>query len=209
MKKILLFAIGGILSVLLAFRIRQVNHGIILPKIESYEIGEAAELEENFFNYEYEICDGYSVRVNHAELLTYADFLKKHNYVEMGEKPLIPRDSKIFPDMVYDLHVTIRNNNTEANDSGVDLGNYSLYAKDFSLQLETPLYVAVNPQVEGGTIAFQLKPESEMDFNLPFGIPLYSNYAYLSEKIIREKELYLILSLYPVQKQVVIRNQKR
>lgn len=207
-KVILICMMGIFLLSVICIQIVQVNSKVSIPKVEEYKIGENVELEKNYFYSEIESCDGYSIRVNNVELLTYTDFLKKYNSEEQ-EKSLISREDPLFPDMVYDVEITISNTNTDDKEYGIDVGMYGIYAADFDLQFENTLYDIANPEVGDGIYAFKLQPQTEMEFHLPFGVPLTSKYAYLNKKVVEESKLSMVLSLYPVQKQIVIQEGSR
>lgn len=204
MKRIAIIIAGGLLAILLGVRIWDVNQSIELPKVERYAIGETVELEDSYWMTESEKCEGYSIQVNSASLLTYEEFLKKYHYEEDEKELLIPRTSQLFPDMVYDVEITVKNTNTQDKECGIDVGRYGVYASDFSLQIASPLYVIANPALKNGMQAFRLQPNTEMKFHLPYGIPLKSKYAYLNEDIIQKRDLSLVISLYPVQKQILL-----
>ncbi len=184
----------------LSARIYKVNQDVSLPPVKEWQIGEWVPMEDNYFMEEYEICNGYEIRVDGAEVLTCDEFLRKYN----RDMETVLQDGALLPDMVYDISVTIRNTNRQETDCGLDLSNNALYASDFVLSINPELYEIANAENNIATLMFRLQPMSELEFHLPYGIAISAKSAYLKEDAVKERDMYLLLSLYPVQNQVVI-----
>lgn len=211
MKKILLLILVGIAGVFTAVRITAINKNIHYSEIREYSMHEEVPISENIFMDSFENMDGYSVTVNEAEIYTYDEFLEKFNYDENTRGVLCERSSMSFPEMVCNLNVTVRNNNSEAEDSKdkfMDFKHYTLYSIDFLLQISSPLYVIANPDLEDGMTAFRLRPESEMDFNLPFYFTPSGKAEPLQIEDVLNGGLYLPVSMYPEQRQILIEDIK-
>lgn len=202
MKKIGIILSASVIAGILGLRIWQVNKNVEPPEVKNWQIGEMVPLEKNYFLEEYEICDGYEIRVNRAELLTYEEFLKR--YSSEDSKKFIYSDDIMKPNYIYDINVTFRNTNKEALETGIDLGNYYLCATDYFLQVTSELYALANSEKRNTSLRFSLLPESELDFQLPFGIWTEAEGAYLTMDALEQRNLYLLASLYPVQNQILI-----
>ncbi len=190
-------------AVVLGIRIRHVNQGIVLPEIRESEIGERIALHDNYFLEEYEICEGYELRVDDAELLPVEEYLEKYG---LSDKETWEREHEVtLPDQVYDLTLTFFNTNTEETECGIDLYNYALCAVDYTIPFCEALYAEVNSDKAGGSPMFSLRPDSEAEISVPYGIFFSENISYLDERAITGRELYYVVSLYPVQNQIRIK----
>ena len=125
MKKVI-FGIAAIaLGVLVVIRIESVNKNITYPEIKEYGMQEKAPIGDNIFMEDYEKMDGYSVTAEEVELLTYDEFLEKFQYDEEAQGQLYEKDDMVYPEMVYNVKVKIKNNNKEDDpDKGIDFQNY-------------------------------------------------------------------------------------
>lgn len=208
MKKILISLLCTALFVGIGFRIWYVNKDINLPPVHTFEIGEEVVIERDIFLDEFENMDGYTVTVNNAEVITYEEFLEKHLYQESENNPLFEKNDMSFPEMVYDLHLTIKNINTtdDPNEhSGINFLNYHLIGTDFLLQISDQLYMISNPDLEVKiSEGFRLHPGTEMDFHLPFYFAPSSIMERIQVEDILNDDVYLAVSLYPNQKQILI-----
>ena len=151
MKKVI-FGIAAIaLGVLVVIRIESVNKNITYPEIKEYGMQEEAPIGDNIFMEDYEKMDGYSVTAEEVELLTYDEFLEKFQYDEEAQGQLYEKDDMVYPEMVYNVKVKIKNNNKEDDpDKGIDFQNYVVYGEDFQLQISAQLYAVANPDMESG-----------------------------------------------------------
>ena len=124
MKKVI-FGIAAIaLGVLVVIRIESVNKNITYPEIKEYGMQEEAPIGDNIFMEDYEKMDGYSVTAEEVELLTYDEFLEKFQYDEEAQGQLYEKDDMVYPEMVYNVKVKIKNNNKEDDpDKGIDFQN--------------------------------------------------------------------------------------
>lgn len=207
MKKVI-FGIAAIaLGVLVVIRIESVNKNITYPEIKEYGMQEEAPIGDNIFMEDYEKMDGYSVTAEEVELLTYDEFLEKFQYDEETQGQLYEKDDMVYPEMVYNVKVKIKNNNKEDNpDKGIDFQNYVVYGEDFQLQISAQLYAVANPDMESGQMSFRLRPETEMEFYLPFYFSPSRKIEPLQIEEVLNSKLYLPISLYPEQRQIVLEN---
>lgn len=207
MKKVI-FGIAAIaLGVLVVIRIESVNKNITYPEIKEYGMQEEAPIGDNIFMEDYEKMDGYSVTAEEVELLTYDEFLEKFQYDEEAQGQLYEKDDMVYPEMVYNVKVKIKNNNKEDDpDKGIDFQNYVVYGEDFQLQISAQLYAVANPDMESGQMSFRLRPATEMEFYLPFYFSPSRKIEPLQIEEVLNSKLYLPISLYPEQRQIVLEN---
>lgn len=208
MKKIVISLLSIVLLIGVGVRIWYVNKDVDLPPVHTFKIGEEVAIEQNIFLDDFENMDGYTVTVNDAKILSYEEFLAKYHYEDNKDDPLFEVDDIFYPEMVYDLHLTIKNTNKTDDPNehqGINFINYNLVATDFLLQISDQLYDLANPDLEGGLEAgFRLRPESEMDFHLPFYFTPSSIIDPIQVDDIMNDHLYLPVSLYPNVKRILI-----
>ncbi len=205
MKKLIGTSMCLVLVILVVARIWYVNRDIDEQITETYSIGDEVTIGNNIFYEDYEDMSDYTVTVKGAEILTYEEFLDKYNYKEKESEPLFEEGDMTFPEMVYDVDIVIRNVNKEENElGGINLFNYMLVTSDTLLQMSAPLYEISNPTLEDGTMQFKLRPDTEMEFHLPFYFQPSTNYLPISVEKIRNADLRLVVSLYPVQQEIQI-----
>lgn len=112
--------------------------------------------------------------VKEAEIMTYEEFLEKFQYNETVQGTLFQKDEMIYPEMVCNIKIVVKNKDQEDNpDKGINFQNYVLYGEDFQLQLSEALYSVANPNMKEGQMSFRLQPETEKEFYLPFFIFLH------------------------------------
>jgi len=134
MKRILTGLLCTALLIGIGVRIWHVNKDIDLPPVHTFEIGEEVAIERDIFLDDFENMEGYTVTVNNAEIISYEEFLVKYDYQESETDPLFEEGDMTFPEMVYDLHLTIKNTNLteEPNEhKGINFLNYRLTGTDF------------------------------------------------------------------------------
>lgn len=205
MKKLIGTSMCLVLVILVVARIWYVNRDIDEQITETYSIGDEVTIGNNIFYEDYEDMSDYTVTVKGAEILTYEEFLDKYNYKEKESESLFEEGDMTFPEMVYDVDIVIRNVNKEENElGGINLFNYMLVTSDTLLQMSAPLYEISNPTLEDGTMQFKLRPDTEMEFHLPFYFQPSTNYLPISVEKIRNADLRLVVSLYPVQQEIQI-----
>lgn len=208
MKKMIFGVLSLLLLVGLGFRIWYVNKDIDLPPVHTFKMGEEIALGENIFLDDFENMDGYTVTVNNAEILSYEEFLLKYQFEEDEESPLFDKDSLTYPEMVYDLHLTVKNTNITDDtnpDSGINFIHYKIFGTDFLLHTNGILYSVSNPELELSLEeGFRLRSESEMDFQLPFYFSPSSKFAAVKEKDIKNEDVYLVISYYPNEYRILI-----
>ncbi|WP_163581538.1 DUF5028 domain-containing protein [Gracilibacillus saliphilus] len=150
--------------------------------------------------------NGYTVTVNSAEILSYQAYISKYNLSKNDVTSLFENLDMSFPEMIYDVELTITNTNISDNEeehSGINFIHYHLNGTDFSLQISDPLYLITN---DAGNLmdGFRLRPKTEMGFHLPFYYPTSTVSDSLQTDAVLNDEVYLVVSLYPTVKQILI-----
>ena len=210
MKKVKLLTwliIGVVIMSVVIFRIFQVNQNLEVTEVLNYNMGEEVSIGSNYFEDSTELMDGYSITANSATIYTFDDYLEKINLSSEDAKTLfLEYDDNNFPDTVYEIELTVRNNNVEITDGGINFFKYSLYGVDYKIQLSSPLFAKLNPtvNVSQGFIGFSLRPESEMKFFLPFAIRQGNKIKTIDTEKILNDSIVLPICLYPKQKQILI-----
>lgn len=209
MKKILMSVLSFILLVAVGIRIWYVNKDIDLPPIYTFSMGEEVEIGEDIFLDDVENMEGYTITVNGGEFMSYKEFLTKYDYEENKADPLFEKDAALFPEMVYELHVKVKNTNTIEDDpddeSSFSFFDYHLIGTDFLLQISRELNEIANPALkDNDMMSFRLRPETEMDFHLPFYFAPSSKIDPIDREDIKKDNVHLVVSLYPHAKQILI-----
>lgn len=184
----------GVLLVLLTFayvvRYKAINQEIQEAPIEEYHMGEEVEMQKNILiNY---TMEGYSIKVNQAEVLSYESFLNKYQAKDEYSYP---------PDKVYDVEVTLKNNNAD-KETGINLTEFYVQGLAVCAGVETNLCDIANPDLDGA-YAIALRENSEMTIHLPFGLYEESFRRNIWEDL-EDFDMYLVATLYPVKKVIYL-----
>lgn len=211
MKKKYKYAVifgAAAVAVVLAVRIRWVNADRHEAPVETYAMGEEVALEDNYTLEEYEIAEDYVITVNSAKVSSLEEFLEKNGYTAADIDTLFPAKDMTYPEMVYDVNITVKNVGTEEReDVGINLSFYDLMAIDYKLQINDTLYTVANPHMENGTQIFRLKPHSEMTIELPYYFSVSAPYSYLATDEVKSSDMYLVLTMYPTEKRILVREK--
>lgn len=206
MKKIILIVLTVILLGGIGFRIWDVNQAVELPPVHTYAIGEEVAIEDNIFLDDGENMEGYTVTVNHAEILSYDEFMIKYNY----DGPDLDFDENdwFYPEMVYDLNITIKNTNQTEDPHEhkyVSFLHYELIGTDIRLTASSELYPIANPELDHHVVeGFTLRPDSEMSFNIPYNFSPSNNINPIKTETIIKDQIHLMVSLYPEVNRILI-----
>ena len=147
---------------ILAVRIVYVNVRFSAPAVEEYQVGEWAELKGAFTtDRDYELTDGYALRVDGAEILSPNEYLDRYardgaRSVEEGDRPYL---------VVVDL--TVRN---DGNSNGhISAYNWRMISPsgDDSLTVASDLWDHVNKGMDT-TAAFVVAEGTEVTTRVPF-----------------------------------------
>lgn len=207
MKKGIFSILAIAIGIFIIFRIKSVNTSVHYPEIKEYGMQEEVFVGNNIFMESYERMDGYAIVVKEAEIMTYEEFLEKFQYNETVQGTLFQKDEMIYPEMVCNIKIVVKNQDQEDNpDKGINFQNYVLYGEDFQLQLSEALYSVANPNMKEGQMSFRLQPETEKEFYLPFYFSPSRKTESLQIEEVENSKLYLPISLYPEQRQIVLEN---
>lgn len=206
-KKYVFIVFGLLLAAIIAVRIWSVNKDRKKITVETYSIGEEVAIGNNIFYDAVEDMSDYTVTLKEAELMSYGEFLEKYQYEEDPENPLFKEgiDDLVFPEMVYDLALIVRNINTEEREEvGMDLIPYMLILDDQILQQNDRLYEVANPTIPDGIRQFRLRPGTEMEIHLPCYFQPSGKTSPISVEDVQDGNPRLVVSLYPVRKEIRI-----
>lgn len=198
---------GGIAALVIlaaiGIRIYTVNKNVQVTEKQFYEMGDEVDIGDNIFWYG-EKANRYSVTVNSAKLMSFDEFVTKHELTNVenifsGEAGM---DQK-YPEMIVDVEITIKNSNlVDTGDlTGIMAGEYRLVDGDCRLSRDLRLFALCNPTV-GTNPYILLRPDSEMQIVIPFGFSPDDDVWPIPEKRVRNGEFFLAVSLYPVQKNI-------
>lgn len=203
-----LAAVIGIGMILVGTRIWYVNKDIKTTPVERYKKGEEVFIENNIFWDDTENMKDYSITMKDTELLSYEEFLKKYDYIENKENPLFEngKDAPEFPEMVFDLELEVKNMGTEdREDTGINLLKFQLIMDDYVFQQSQELYEVANPDIPDGTRSFRLQPGTSKIIHLPCYFQTSGKIEKIPVKDVEEADVRLLVSLYPVQKEIYIK----
>ncbi len=142
--------------VLWAVSFTSVNAKAFRQEIEYCKMGETVELENNFFFQAQEHLEGYSIRVNSAELRDYEE-LK----AEYGEKSNRGFGNKY----VCLLNVTVKNAGNE--DGYFNTMGFILFNGALGLPIDYEIWNMIDESIDGNTL-LKLRENTEVTLTLPF-----------------------------------------
>lgn len=153
------------------FGIRQVNdqYEQYLPERVIVDKNDTASFGQNYFDKASEIIDGYSIRVNDAQMIPTEEYLESHGmtmdyYTESARMDI--------PDYIYEVNITAFNqDNDQTGKTGIDFELLSLQGTTYNILVDDELYYAANPDMND-SIKLSLRPGSQYDICLPY--PIYS-----------------------------------
>lgn len=191
-KIILISIIGVILVLTYVHRYRVVNQKLKAAPVLEYSIGEEVKMEQDILIND--TMEGYSIRVNQAEVLSYKDFLKKYN---------VEDEYSYVPDKIYDVEVTLRN--IDADDEvGINLAEFYVQGVAVCAGLDINLLEQANP-VLNGVYAIALRKDSSMSIHLPFGL-YEENFKKDVWNNLNDFPMNFVVTLYPTKKIVPLVN---
>lgn len=202
-KKIIIGIVSLVLAAVLSVRIWFVNKNRENIIIEKHYVGEEVAIGNNIFYDDYWNMQDYTITVTDVELLSYEEYLEKYHYIENESEPLFEKDDPLFPEMIYDVDILVKNINQEQNEeSAIDFSNYILTTDDAIIQSCFLLYGVANASIPDGSMSFRLRPNSEMEIHLPCYFQPSNNIFPISVEETQKGNLRLVASLYPVQKEI-------
>ena len=196
-KNKILSIICLVVLAILILRIYNVNANAYPLEEKIYRVNEWVPIDGNYFYNTSEGTNGYSLKVDKTELLTYSEYMKRF---DMDEDYLSPSSRM---DVIL-IEATLKNDSDEKGGLFIDCirlkNRYQSYAFEWNsdyMSIANSWYV---PNVFGASI----QPHTEFKIYLPFtlrygeGADSYLDIADLNEKY------YLLLSNYPICTQIMI-----
>lgn len=167
-------------------RYKMVNREMQSPLIEEYHMGEEVEMQKNILiNY---TMEGYSIKVNQAEVLSYEAFLNKYNAKD---------EYTHVPDKVYDVEVTVKNIHAD-KDTGINLTEFYVQGLAVCAGVDVNLCDIANPDLDGA-YAIALRENSEKTIHLPFAL-YEENFRADIWNNLEDFDMDFVATLYPVKK---------
>ena len=193
-KKGVVITVILVVAIFLAFvcaeRIRYVNRQLQDAPVQKFQTGETVAFEKDILIND--TMEGYSVRVDRAEIVDYKDFLEKYDAVD---------EYTYVPDKVYDVEVTLKNTDADEG-TGINLIEFYVQGPAVVCGLNTDLLGVANPQLDG-VYAIALRDNTELVLHLPFDM----NEAYFKERTwdnLEDLDMNLVATLYPVKKVIAL-----
>ncbi|MDO4274062.1 MAG: DUF5028 domain-containing protein [Eubacteriales bacterium] len=199
----ILFCVAFFAAVLWIYGVWSVNGKYAKISEENYETGQWVNLDGCKLT-EISNTEGYEIQVLGKEIVNTDILLEK--YATKKEKEAYLPDTEEFspwrPDRVYLVHVKLRNNSLEESmERGIDWQPMYLFYRNVVLDFDMQLYALLNRSAEGSS-TLSLKPKTEMEFCLPYGI--YKELLGKNADKINTIPLEMVLSLWPVMKTVTL-----
>lgn len=166
---------------------------------EIYPMGEMVSFEDNYFYQDDEIRDQYAIRVDSSIVMPVEEYLDS---VGLTKETVWPEGNSLITDIVA-VEVTIRNNNTDKENDNqyFDLFNTNIMSQGDVYQMDHELLWAMYPKLDQSTFGFRVAPGTEYTMVLPFHV---LNWQQTNSEKIKQKENYLLLSMYPEKKMIQV-----
>ena len=136
-KKGVVITVILVLSIFLVFvcteRIRYVNRQLQDAPVQKFQSGDTVAFEKDILIND--TMEGYSVRVDGAEILDYKEFLEKYDAED---------EYTYVPDRVYDVEVTLKNTDADEG-TGINLTEFYVQGPAIVCGLNTDPLGVVNP----------------------------------------------------------------
>ncbi len=202
-KKLLIIGVL-ILVTGIGIRIWYVNKNTVYPEVEFYNMQEYIPVENDIF-WNDENAKGYSIKVNSAKIMSLDEFVSEHGLENLENAFTEEAISSEYPEMIVDVKITIKNSNLiDMGDlTGAFVAEYRLIDKDCRISRDPRLFAMCNPTV-GTASNVLIRPDSEMEIDIPFGFSPNDKVWPIPEKRIRDGKFSLAVSLYPVRKVINI-----
>lgn len=195
-----LFCILGLLLFLCATgRIVYLNCTAYHFASSVYPIQEWVPLDGDFFYTSAENTQGYSVRVSDAEILSYAEFMRKFGF----SPDYLSDDSQ--KDVIL---VQVDFKNTDNTDGGIFIRDFNIVNDSCSAYYsKSDLYMQLaNPNFDTSAEGITLLPGTESTLNLVYTTVSRADGVTFLEEHRRDDSLvmYLNISLYPTKKMIAL-----
>ncbi len=200
-KKIAIISLSVLIFGLWLFCVINTNIRTEKPILKTYSMQEPVPYESDYFRRSDNILDGYTITVLNAEIVPYEEYAKKHQ-VTLPERGTDELGNLLYrPEYVYDVEVQFSNTNNE--EGAIDMFDTLLANGDaLMLRADADLWDQMYPQLSG-SYSFRLRPNTSMNFHLPFVVESVYSEKYNMERVKKEK-MSLVISQYPVKKSIQI-----
>ncbi len=163
-----------------------INFNTLSSEEITYKLDDEVPIENNYFNSSVENADGYTIKVLSTEFVSMDEFQAEH-------KDFV---SDLFAENVLLVKVLVRN--VDNTNGGINFGYYLIQEGSYISFLNRDAYPFVNKH---DTLMFSIKPNTEMEFVLPFNID--SNYIDIEK--LKSGTPTLVVSLYPHKKVIELK----
>lgn len=201
-KTVILIAVITLICVLLIlwfFQYRETNRKAIREKAEYYSMGEFVSLDDNFFIDRAENLNGYSIRVNNAQLVDYKTYIE-----ENGGEVLTPASDSIkLPKYMILLNITMKNEGNK--DGAYNVQKLALYNKSLKIPVDVDAWMQADKNYTGSAFLMLIE-NSEADITIPFTpfVSVASTNPSELEKVMENEKFYFCISEFPVRKMIEV-----
>lgn len=175
----------------IGFRIWYVNATAFTPESQTFAQGDWVELDGAFQDASTENTDGYSVRVVSAKYVPYEEFVARY-----GET-IEYLQEEMRPQHVVDVEIEVKN--TDNTEGFINMSSYYLQTETDSYIPNPDLWNLANPSCDG-RLGFQLLPDSQMTFHIPYK-PLLARERKEPDYLLGSS-FQLVVSQIPVKKMI-------
>lgn len=205
-RKGVILAVGAVFFVavafLIGFRIYYVNATAFpLPTVEKYEMNEWVELDGAFLNIKSENTQGYSLRVNKAELLSYNDYIEKYGLDKSRRIEGLDELSLVC------LEIEVKN--TENEDGLIFIFECKLIPerKNTYFIPSSRLWAESENALDGDTARIiKIRKNSEYTLHVPYKVNILDKEGYSEFRVpMKDTSFELVVSNSPVRKVIVIK----
>lgn len=164
-RKTFLIILSVVIIAVIFIRIGYINADKEEMVVDIQNMQQWIALDGNYMAIDLEKTDGYSVKVNEAELYEYSDYLDKYGIDDSGETDI----SYLKPGKVLELEVVVKN---PTNEEGyISLGNWMVMNEtlDYDIVIRPELLNYSMPELRDKSIdSVKFKLGSEYVMTLPF-----------------------------------------
>ena len=179
------------------YRFNYINRRAFKQEQIIYNMGEFVELEGDFFFSSKENTNGYSIKVNSAEVKEYSEVLHDYGMVIQN------RDGFTLSKYVFLINITIKNNGN--NDGVLSTMGFSLCNGSLYMPVDYELWNIIDEKINGN-INLKLKENTEVTLTIPF-TPQMLDEAVAPRKLydkLFNESFYFYVSDFPKQKLIEV-----
>jgi hypothetical protein len=185
-RRIIFLVISVVIVTAYISRVVYINTHSLAPEIVTYKTGDTVPIEDDFFDSSSEKMNGYSITVLETNLRTMDDF--QSEYVDYS--------NEMHGEYIYLIKVIFRNDKNELGENaGINLAQYMLQETSYINLIDREAYGLIN---DFDSLTFSLRPDSEMEFVIPFRI----DSTYIDADKLKSGNPELVVLLYPHKKMI-------